>query len=276
MLSFTDAYSRRAVVLVPLLTMLACDPGEPRDGAASDPSDVAVSADEVSEHLTAALGTASSAGSIQTLAYHAEGFTDPPNQGVLPGDLAPSFPRTEFELDIIQDVGGDRIRIDRQGATPAPGFIVDQIERIDGNVGVAEGASVLGPLGAMTSDRVAALRRNQRLLNPTLLLSEVAADPGILLGAHFGFDGQSLLLVLELDDTVAPITVEVALVGPAGPSVKRVLTQENDRLMRDVAVEVGFSQWQWVGGWRLPHQVEVHQGGHLIHVEQRTDYVVNG
>lgn len=276
MFPLIDARARRSFVLVPMLTLLACDPA-PSPSAPPAERDEAPSSDAVAEHLSAATGVTPGWSSLQTLAYHTEGFTDPPNEAFVPGDTAPSFPRTQFQIDVTHDIAGDRLRLDRQGTTPGPGFIVDQIERIDGDVGVAEGLSAVGPLGPMPSDRVAALRRNQRLLNPALLLAETFEDPSLVIGADFEFDGQSLLLVLEVDDAVAPITVEVVVAGPAGPSVQRVLTEENDLLLRDTEVEVSFGDWQWVaGGWRMPHYVEVRQDGHLVQQEERSGYVVNG
>lgn len=273
MLSINDAPARRVLALAPMLALLACDLSPTGAQAPADPEDPATAAPGP-EALAAAV-TPLASPSLQTLAYHAEGFTDPANEAFLPGAPGPSFPRTDFEIDVTHDIAGDRLRIDRQGETPGPGFIIDQVERIEGDVGVAEGSSAVGPLGPMPSDRVAALRRNQRLLNPALLLAEAAADPTLVLDAAFELDGYSLLLVFELEDAVAPITVEVEVAGPTAPSVRRVLTEENDILLRDTDVEVSFTDWQWTGGWRLPHHVEVRQEGYLLHAEDRSGYAVN-
>lgn len=256
-----------APVLAPLLTLLACDPSpEPADAAQPEPI--------VASSRTNTIQLASVA--LQNLTYSAEGTAAPLNQGHFPGDTELAFPHSLYDLDVTHDVAGDRIRFDRAGTNPGPGFVFDQIERIDGEIGVAEGLSALGPLGPMPSDQVAALRRINRLVNPILLLSEAASDPSIILDTDFEYDSGDAVLTYTLDDAVAPIDVEVVLNGPQAPRVRRLVTEENDLLLRDTTLEVTFDDWQLVGSFNLPHHVEVTQDGHTVRVEDRFGYAVDG
>ena len=262
---------------VPLaaLVLVACEAASPGDPA-TDPVE-----QEQEPDADAALATA-----VETLTaldpvhdhwgdpairYHAEGIIDPPNEGPYPGADGPSFPHTEFAIDVVQELNGGRLRIDRTGTNPGPGFVVDQIERIDGDVGEAEGVNALGfPLGAMSSDRVAALVRNQRLLNPSLLAMDAVADPSLILGAQLGWDGEEWVVRVTLDNEVAPIALDVAVFGP--PRIVRLTTYENDLLLRDSEVEIEYGAWAYVPGFGpFPHTVEVWHDGYLLRTEQRSD-----
>ena len=244
---------------------------DPADAPAEAGRAVAVSEARHAMAQVLAEGSTHAAGADGTaLRFAATGFIDPPNEGPFPGADGPAFPVTEYDLDVVLELGGDRLRIDRVGVNPGPGFVIDQIERIDGEVGVAEGVNALGlPLGAIPSDRVAALVRTQRLLNPTLLVADALSQPGSILGASLAWDGSQLVLRVTLANDVAPIALDVALLGP--PRILRAKTYENDLLLRDSEIEVEYEDWTWVAGFgRMPHRVEVWHEGYLLRSETRS------
>lgn len=251
--------------LVPLLGLLACAPSlelEP------EPESEQSLADEAFRAFTLA-------GPIESLSYHVVGSVNPVNEGLVPGDPAPTLPRTDFTMDVVFDVTGSRLRLDRQGTMPGFGVTFEQVDTIDGELGAAEGSATFGaPVGLVSSDRVTALQRLHRLTNPTLLVQDVADDPSLLLGVDVAFDQGALWVGLRLDDPVAPIDLQIEL--SAKPTIRRLLTEENDLLLRDSEVEITFADWQVLpGGWRMPHQVEVWHDGHLLRTEERSGYEVN-
>ena len=206
---------------------------------------------------------------ISALAYTA-------GEGFRPGD-APLLGSTSDGTVISYDVTGDKLAIHHKRTLGLFGFSVpqDYKEIINGNLGFLDGMeSLLGlPGGPLLSDRTAAIRRQQRLLNPQLILKDVAANPALATdGGSTLLDG-SLHNLLVVNDAVRPITLYVnAQTG----KISKLSTVENEPLHRDVTVEVHYVGWQSTpSGLLFPKSVYIGVDGKLIRTETRKTVTVN-
>ncbi|MGE5787880.1 MAG: MBL fold metallo-hydrolase, partial [Myxococcales bacterium] len=130
---------------------------------------------------------------------------------------------------------------------------------------------------SMKSDRVAAVRRQQYLLNPHLLVAGALRrqhDTGQQVIRYAGrqeLDGV-LHRVVEIVALPRPIRLFVAL---DSNQVSRLVTQENDFCCGDVEIAVSFSDWRRDGGLAFPYQVELSWEGVVVHREVRQRIELN-
>jgi glyoxylase-like metal-dependent hydrolase (beta-lactamase superfamily II) len=111
----------------------------------------------------------------------------------------------------------------------------------------------------LLSDRVASIRTHQELLNPVLLLRDVAADPSI---ATAGEDS------IEIAHGPTPITLWL---DPDSGQVARATTDESTPLRRDVELEVAYGDWtESAAGVSFPGAVTITYDGVVVHDETRT------
>ena len=151
----------------------------------------------------------------------------------------------------------------------------DYKEIINGNLGYLDGTeSLFGlPGGPLLSDRTAAIRRQQRLLNPHLILKDIAATPAMATdGGTTLLDG-SLHHLLVVSDPVHALTLYVnAQTG----KISKLATVENEPLHRDITVEVYYEGWETTAsGLLFPKSVYVGVDGKLVHSETRKTVTVN-
>ena len=180
-----------------------------------------------------------------------------------------------FTMQLRYDLAGDKLRLDYTRERPAVGE-QQMSQIIAGELGVIEGQDArFGPPTtiAMTSDRWAAARREQRLLNPHLILRQVLADPSVITE-----NGEQLLEgsehhVLVMDEEVTPITLYV---NASTGQIAKATTFENDYLRRDVVIEVVYEDWAPAeGGLSFPSRVLLTFDGEKIHEEVRSSIEVN-
>jgi hypothetical protein len=133
---------------------------------------------------------------------------------------------------------------------------------------------------AMTSDRWAAVRREQRLLNPHLLLRDLVARPSLATTFPSTTLNGRRHRLLVINDPVSPIRLYVdARTG----RVDRLSTADHQDLRRDVRLVVDFSDWRLVRGGtgrdrvrvRFPRTVSIRLDGKVIHTETRSSIAVN-
>jgi glyoxylase-like metal-dependent hydrolase (beta-lactamase superfamily II) len=193
----------------------------------------------------------------------------------------PPLRPSDFAVVAVHDLARDRMRLSWRRAILEP--LTDTVvydEIVVGNEGYISAADVAlgpGPARAITSDRLAAVRRQQYLLNPQLLVGDALRrqrDTGQQVIRHVGrreLDGAPHEVV-EIDASPRPIRLFVAL---DTNRVSRLVTQENDFPCGDVEIVVAFSDWRRHDGLAFPYQVELIWEGVVLHRETRERVEVN-
>ena len=208
-----------------------------------------------------------------TFRIESQGSRWEPLQGLRPG--GPPLRPSDFEVVAVHDPDGDRMRLywRRSILEPLTAMVVyDEI--VVGTEGFIAGSDVaLGPRPArpMESDRLAAVRRQQYLLNPQLLVADALCrqrDTGQHVIRYVGrqeLDGVHHHVV-EVDALPRPIRLFLAL---DSSQVSRLVTQEHDYPCGDVEIVVAFSDWRRENGLAFPYQVELSWEGEVVHRETR-------
>lgn len=196
-------------------------------------------------------------------------------EGFSPGD--PSVEISRFSTTVTRDLVNDGLRVDwERPILFFPGDLeLVYSEIIAGDVGVVVGSdSVLGfNTGDMPSSRWAAVRKQERLLDPhsTLLAAlnmEVGAE---LLGTRF--HNGTVHEVLRVEDATAPLDV---FVDARTGLISKIATTENDHLLRDVPLEVHYANWEPSAiDLLFPQDVFIVLDGELVHSETRLAVMVN-
>jgi glyoxylase-like metal-dependent hydrolase (beta-lactamase superfamily II) len=121
---------------------------------------------------------------------------------------------------------------------------------------------------AMTSDRWAAIRSEQALLNPQLLLERAVRRPAMAKnGGKRRIDGRTYR-VLVLRNTVAPIRL---FVDTRTGRLARLRTMQADYLRRDVPIEVRYRRWAKAGaGMMFARRVTLTSDGFTMIRETRS------
>jgi glyoxylase-like metal-dependent hydrolase (beta-lactamase superfamily II) len=193
----------------------------------------------------------------------------------------PPLRPSDFDVVAVHDLARDRMRLSWRRAILEP--LTDTVvydEIVVGNEGYITGPDVaLSPQPArpMTSDRLAAVRRQQYLLNPQLLIGDALRrqrDTGQQVIRYVGsqeVDGAPHRVV-EIVALPRPIRLFVTL---DSNQVSRLVTQENDFPLGDVEIVVAFSDWRRHNGLAVPYQVELSWDGEVLHRETRHRIEVN-
>lgn len=193
----------------------------------------------------------------------------------------PPLHPSDFDVVAVHDPALDRMRLSWQRGVIEPltdNVVYDEI--LVGNEGYITGADVAlhpQPARPMKSDRLAAVRRQQYLLNPQLLVGDALRrqhDTGQQVIRYVGrqeLDGAPHR-VLEIIALPRPIRLFLAL---DSNQVSRLVTQENDFPCGDVEIVVAFSDWRRHSGLAFPYQVELSWEGEVIHREARQQIELN-
>ena len=211
--------------------------------------------------------------------YESEGDRFEPGQGLNP--TADPIKASSFTLALLYDVDNDALSLDwqRQIFDPLRGEIAYR-DILNGDVGYQTGNdSVFNPPGvtsdrALTSERIAAVRREFRLLNPLLYLRAAAESKDVATVKADVELGGRVHHVIEVADVVEPVEL---FVDAATGRVSKLGTVQNDHIWGDVATEVSYGGWSTPPGGRLmfPHQVELSIAGKTIRTARRGNVVVN-
>jgi glyoxylase-like metal-dependent hydrolase (beta-lactamase superfamily II) len=177
------------------------------------------------------------------------------------------------------DVKNDRLNLQHKRTLTLFNSNIPQTytEIINGNRGYVEGIESLfgATTGNLLSDRTAAIKRQQRLLNPHLILRDVAANGSIAKdGGAAVLDG-SLHQVLVVDDPVYPLSLYI---NSQTGKITKLVTLENDHLHRDTPIEVFYTGWgpTSANAPLFPKQVHIAVDGNILHEETRKSITVNG
>jgi glyoxylase-like metal-dependent hydrolase (beta-lactamase superfamily II) len=238
---------RRAVPLAVLAALVSAAPA-----AAQAPTALDRAVDFV--------GSPDALDDLRTFSYRASGevfvFNEGFTPGARPGRAATFTANVRYRLR-----GADAVRLDSARnslGTPRP-----VTEVVNGRRGSITGqyANQGAPLdeAPMTPDRQAAILREQRLLNPHILLQAALDNRRLVRSAR----GRTLVL----RDSVAPIRLTLSRAG----RLIRLTTQEHDYQRRTVNVRVDYGGWGSAGrGVRMPSIVTLKIDGFTIHRETRT------
>ena len=216
---------------------------------------------------------------LRGFSYESEGDRFEPGQGLNP--TADPIKASSFTLALLCDVDNDALSLDwqRQIFDPLRGEIAYR-DILNGEVGYQTGNdSVFNPPGvtsdrALTSDRIAAVRREFRLLNPLLYLHAAAERKDVAtVKADVELGGRTHH-VIEVADVVEAVEL---FVDAATGRVSKLGTVQNDHIWGDVVTEVSYGGWSTPEGGRLmfPRQVELSIAGKTIRTVRRGNVVVN-
>lgn len=210
---------------------------------------------------------------------NAQGTRWEPLQALRPE--GPPLRPSDFDIVAVHDPARDRMRLSWRRSIIEPltdNVVYDEI--VVGNEGYITGADVAlhpQPARPMKSDRLAAVRRQQYLLNPQLLVGAALQrqhDTGQQIIRYVGrqaLDGAPHR-VLEIIALPRPIRLHVAL---DSNRVSHLVTQENDFPCGDVEIVVAFSDWRRHSGLSFPYHVELSWEGEVIHRETRQRIELN-
>ena len=228
------------------------------------------------------LGGRSALRGLRTFRLQTTGRTWILDEGPRPDNTA--TPASTFTQTLDYEVRGgtaDRLRADSVRTSQGAARRIREVVR--GRLGSLTGVDVNGAspaTTAMTSDRWAAVRREQRLVNPQLILREV------IFRRRLASSGPAVTLrgrphrVLVVDDAPAPVRLYVdARTG----RIDRLTTQDHQYLRRDVRLVVDYGGWRFVRAAtgrprvrvRFPRTSTITLDGARIHTETRTAVAVN-
>ncbi|GEM_PF-1238435 len=227
------------------------------------------------EKIFTGIGGKSSIENLSAFSYEASGKRGLIFESYTPFD--PPAERTTFEVKVSHDVKGNNIRLDYTRNIDFLGVKTTNKsnEIVAGQLGYIAGSEALrgGPAGDMTSARWASTRRQHRLLNPHLIIRDIAANPSIASEGGATILNGSTHLLLTVKDSVYPITLYV---NADTGLISKLVTKENDYLRRDTDLEVTYSDWRGAtGGLRFPSEVSIMLAGQVIHQEKRGPTQVN-
>ncbi|HYH97577.1 MBL fold metallo-hydrolase [Hyalangium sp.] len=285
---WTPLRTLRAATLSLALIAVGCegdrgpqgDPGTPGEaGPKGDPGTSATVDPSLStvDKAFVGIGGKTAIQGLQNFELTTSGTRYAAGEGFRPED-APLLGSTSDGTVISYDLAGDKLAIHHKRALRIFGFNVpqDYKEIINGNLGFLEGTeSLFGiPGGPLLSDRTASIRRQQRLLNPHLILKELAATPSRATDGGAALLDGSLHNLLVVTDSVHPITLYVnAKTG----KISKLVTLENEPLHRDVPLEIFYEGWEATpSGLLFPKHVYIGLDGHLLAAETRKTVTVNG
>jgi glyoxylase-like metal-dependent hydrolase (beta-lactamase superfamily II) len=240
-------------------------PGQPGQPGGLDPSLSAA------DKAFLGMGGEEAITAITSFSIQAEGTRLVLSEGFDPEDGAVTA--SVFTNTTTYDLANDAFRIDwDRDYLYLPGALAYS-EVVNGDLGYIKGSDlVFAPpnpdaLAAMPSDRMAAVRREQRLLNPLLILRDVASTAaGATEGSPTLLDGV-VHERLVVSDTVSNITLYI---NPRNGQISKLETRENDHLRRDVAIEVFYADWQASGDVLFPGAVFLTVDGEMLLAETRT------
>lgn len=181
-----------------------------------------------------------------------------------------------FTSDTAADVAGDRLAIHYTRSVTPFAAHTDYKVIVDGNLAAIDGVeSIFGvPGGALSSDRWAAIVREHRLLDPELILRDVALGTLTATDAGLALVDGELRHRLEISDAVHPISL---FVDRYTGEITDLATIENDFVEGDQPLEVHYLGWRaWDGEVRFPTDVVIALADREFHVEHRDAVTTEG
>jgi glyoxylase-like metal-dependent hydrolase (beta-lactamase superfamily II) len=238
---------------------LWAQPAQAQSGATQRAVDLAVSG----------LGGEEALQGLESFRLRATGQTFIFDEGPQPGDTV--SPASTFRVRLDYDIrgAGDRLRADSVRTSVGTDRPVSEV--VVGRRGFISGndANFAPPADKpMSSDRWAAITREQRLLNPHLYVRPLLARPGLasVSGSQSLRGRRHRVLVVRGD--VAPVRL---LVDSRTGRIDRLTTVDHNENRGDVETIVDYRGWRRAGaGVWFPRRVTITQDGQVLHRETRT------
>jgi glyoxylase-like metal-dependent hydrolase (beta-lactamase superfamily II) len=206
---------------------------------------------------------------LSSFQLRASGRTFIFDEGPRPGNTV--SPASTFTLTLNYDLrsGGDRLRSDYVRTSLGADRRVSEI--VNGRLGYITGVDANGSPAStkpMTSDRWGAVLREQRLLNPHLILRDVVRRRSLASTApQRTLNGRPHRLLVVRDD-VAPIRLYI---DSRTGRIDRLTTLDHNYNRGDVRVVVDYAGWRSAGsGVRFPRTVTLKEAGQTLHTETRS------
>lgn len=222
------------------------------------------------DKLESALGGSEMLANLSTLEVSATGARYLPYEGTRPEDDPVLAATTSRQLTV--DLENDRLRVDYNRDIEFLFTATEEFSHIvDGQVGTTTQALFGTPLEELSSDRVAALRQQEVLLNPHLLFLALS-EGDVEQGEDIALNGANHhLLTATVDGRALRL-----LVNAQSGELSRVETMENDFLMRDVVIAVEYSGWQSTAdGVGYPSTLRLVNNGNVVLEQTVTEFVIN-
>ena len=174
---------------------------------------------------------------LSQLEMEATGSTFMGYEGELPGDVLAT---STYERSYYKDLDTDQLRVDEVATPLFEAFVFFPLQNssrvIDGNVGGKSAQSLFVPAGTMSSGNVAALKRQQQLFNPHLLLQNVIANPSLV--SDGGETEDRYILVVQ--DDVSDLNLFIDKVSGV---ITKLETMESHPLVGDTPIVVRYLGW---------------------------------
>ena len=194
-----------------------------------------------------------------------------PNEGQTPEDEA--IEANTFERTVSINFEEDALRVDTsrdiEFLLPAEQSYTDIVR---GNLGASDQPFFGAPLGALSSDKTASIRRQETLLTPQLLVRELASATITEL-SDAPLDGVNHhRITASIDADVPPWTLYI---NAETGTLSKLETQELDFYQRDSTLEVFYEDWQAAGTTAFPRSLRLVRGAHTLLSEDVTLVTVN-
>lgn len=234
------------------------EPGQPGDTSATD-------------QLIEALGGQEALDAVDGLRIEGTGSRFMPNEGRTPDEEA--VEANTFERTVSVDFEEDALRVDTsrdiEFLLPASQQYTDIVR---GNLGTSTQPFFNAPLGALSSDKTASIRRQELLLTPQLLVRELEGATLTEL-EDASLEGVSHRRIGVATDPDLPSWT--LYINAETGTLSKLETLELDFYQRDSVLEVFYEDWQPAGMTAFPRSLRVVRGGHTLFTEEVTTVDVN-
>lgn len=226
-------------------------------------------AQSAQQKLVIGLGGKKDLEELAGLAIQGSGTRHIPHEGEHPTD--PPAQSNHFDRTVSVDFPDDSLRVDTNRTVeilfPSMASYTDVVR---GQLGASTEPFFGTPLGALSSDKAAAIRRQETLLAPQLLWKSLT-PANLKTEADVDLDG---VRHHQLVDSSGPAPLTLFVNTKTGELTK-LQTMEHDFYMRDVALEVYFSDWAPAGKINFPRKLKLVRDGLTLFEENVSDVQVN-
>ena len=221
------------------------------------------------QKLAIGLGGQQDLDALNGLAIQGSGTRHIPHEGEHPTD--PPAQANHFDRTVFVDFPGDSLRVDTNRTVEIlfPGT-TSYSDVVRGDLGASTEPFFGTPLGALSSDKTAAIHRQELLLTPQLLWKSLTPS-SLKTEADVNLDGVPHHQLVDSSGP-APLTL---FVNTQTGQLTKLQTMEHDFYMRDVALEVDFSDWAPAGNINFPRKLKLVRDGLTLFEETVSDVQVN-